>query len=76
MCIALGCGDSGQVANAVRSPVTSFSTGAFVTYQCNAGFTISGGTAMSSQMLCQFNGLWTEKPSCSRPVTTGELEFT
>ena len=31
---------------------------------------------MSSQMLCQFNGLWTEKPSCSKPVTTGELEFT
>ena len=74
--IVLGCGDSGQVENAVRSPVTSFSTGTVVTYQCNAGFTISGGIAMSGQMLCQFNGLWTEKPSCSKPVTTGELEFT
>ena len=54
----IGCGDPGPVSNAVRTG-SSFSYGDFVIYTCNHGY--SGGGAM----VCQTNGQWTQRPTCT-----------
>ena len=72
-CISSACEDPGQVPNAERTPTSSFNIGTVVTFHCNTGFTITGGTAIASQILCQNHGQWTPIPSCSRVSSSGSL---
>ena len=70
-----GCGDPGQVQNAQRTIVTSFSINGVVTYTCNSGYQIigQGGQATTSaQITCTSSRRWTPLPVCTPESTQGE----
>ena len=60
-CVVDHCSQPPDIANGNHGTPTGFSSGEWVTYSCNSGYTLVG----SSFSTCQENGEWSTPPTCS-----------